>query len=233
MAVTFQIYQGEQGGEPLWTETQTIAIDPSGHYKAQLGAASLNGIPLDLFANGDARWLEAQIAGQPLQPRVLLVSVPYAMKSADAGTLGGLPPSAFVRAGAWQAANPVGGVLPALVSPVTTTGGIVGHVPLFSDTATVRGQGRARHPETTADPIRRIAIDAQLIEICLVIREQQPCQRPLSPKAPKPTYTTPSSSKSPGRCISHLGSKARISPELPFPVPDTDPLMVIGLPRSS
>jgi hypothetical protein len=39
-----------------------------------------------------------QVQGQAEQPRVLLVSAPYALKAGDAGTIGGLPPSAFVLA---------------------------------------------------------------------------------------------------------------------------------------
>jgi hypothetical protein len=39
-----------------------------------------------------------QISGQAEQPRVLLLSVPYALKAADAETIGGLPPSAFMKA---------------------------------------------------------------------------------------------------------------------------------------
>src|SRR5277367_5521183 len=89
--VTFQIYKDEVGGEALWTESQTVAIDSTGHYKVQLGAANPNGLPADLFASGEARWLEVQVAGETPQPRVLLVSVPYALKAADATTLGGLP----------------------------------------------------------------------------------------------------------------------------------------------
>jgi hypothetical protein len=95
VAATFLIYKDEQGGEPLFTEAQTVNLDPVGHYKAQLGASLSNGIPISLFASGEARWLEVQIAGEAPQPRVLLVSVPYALKAADAATLGGLPASAF------------------------------------------------------------------------------------------------------------------------------------------
>ena len=97
-SITFLIYKDEQGGEPLFAETQTVALDATGHYKAQLGATLTNGIPIDLFVTGEARWLEVQIAGEAPQPRVLLVSVPYALKAADAATLGGLPPSAFALA---------------------------------------------------------------------------------------------------------------------------------------
>src|SRR5271168_1116691 len=99
VTATFLIYKDEQGGEPLFTEIQTVALDPVGRYNAQLGASLSSGIPLSLFASGEARWLEVQIAGQPPQARTLLASVPYAMKAADAATLGGLPASAFVLAG--------------------------------------------------------------------------------------------------------------------------------------
>ncbi len=39
-----------------------------------------------------------QLQGQTEQPRVLLVSVPYAFKAHEADTLAGLPVSAFLRA---------------------------------------------------------------------------------------------------------------------------------------
>ena len=138
-SVTFQIYKDEVGGEALWTETQTVAIDSTGHYKVQLGAANPNGLPTDLFASGEARWLEVQIAGEGTQPRVLLVSVPYALKAADAATLGGLPPSAFALAR--SASEAVGAASPAIMpnatSNVTTTGGTLGFVPEFSGTSSV------------------------------------------------------------------------------------------------
>ena len=137
-AVTFLIYKGEQGGEPLFAETQTVTPDPSGQYKAQLGASLSNGIPIDLFASGEARWLEVQIAGEQPQPRVLLVSVPYALKAADAATLGGLPASAYALAGSKTAANAVtSAITPDGVTTVTTTGGVSGHVAEFSGASAI------------------------------------------------------------------------------------------------
>ncbi len=132
--VTFQIYKDEVGGEALWTETQTVAIDSAGHYKVQLGAANPNGLPADLFASGEARWLEVQVAGEAPQPRVLLVSVPYALKAADAATLGGLPPSAFALARpASEAAGAVSpAIMPNVISNVTTTRGTANKVAGFS-----------------------------------------------------------------------------------------------------
>jgi len=96
--VTFLIYKDEQGGAPLWMETQNVNPDRTGHYTVQLGAANSHGLPSDIFQSGEARWLAAQVAGEAEQARVLLVSVPYALKAADAETIGGLPPSAFLRA---------------------------------------------------------------------------------------------------------------------------------------
>ena len=94
--VTFAIYGEQSEGAPLWLETQNVQPDSKGNFTAQLGAATSGGMPLQLFSSGQARWLGVQINGGEEQPRVLLVSVPYALKAADAQTLGGLPPSAFV-----------------------------------------------------------------------------------------------------------------------------------------
>jgi hypothetical protein len=97
--LTFSLYAAQQGGEPLWTETQNnVPLDPTGHYSVQLGITRRNGVPTTLFTKGEARWLGVRIAEQSEQPRVLLLSVPYALKAGDAATIGGLPPSAFVLA---------------------------------------------------------------------------------------------------------------------------------------
>jgi hypothetical protein len=65
-----------------------------------LGSTSSTGLPSDIFVAGEAHWLGMQVQGrqQEEQPRVLLVSAPYALKAGDAETIGGLPPSAFVLA---------------------------------------------------------------------------------------------------------------------------------------
>jgi hypothetical protein len=94
--VTFNIYQNEADAEPLWQETQTVQADAAGHYTVLLGAMSAQGLPMELFTSGEARWLGVGAGQLPEQPRVLLVSVPYALKAADADTLGGKPATAFV-----------------------------------------------------------------------------------------------------------------------------------------
>ena len=123
-SITFQVFKDEHGGEPLWAETQTVALDLAGRYTVRLGASSANGIPTDLFQTGEARWLEVQIAGQAPGARILLVSVPYAMKAADAATLGGLPASAFARA--WVEGRTAG------MSPQDASAGTSNFVPKFS-----------------------------------------------------------------------------------------------------
>jgi hypothetical protein len=100
VAVTFLLYKESQGGSPLWLETQNVQPDNTGHYTVMLGSTSSTGLPSDIFIAGEAHWLGVQVQGQSQeeQPRVLLVSAPYALKAGDAETIGGLPPSAFVLA---------------------------------------------------------------------------------------------------------------------------------------
>src|SRR5260370_39099865 len=96
--VTLALYKEEQGGAPLWLETQNVHLDSSGRYSVMLGATRTDGLPTDLFTSGEARWLGVQPEGQAEQPRVLLLSVPYALKAADGEPVGGLPVSAFMGA---------------------------------------------------------------------------------------------------------------------------------------
>jgi hypothetical protein len=145
--VTFSLYAEEQGGgAPLWLETQNVTPDETGRYTVQLGKNI--SLPANLFASGEARWLGIRMGGDPEQPRVLLVAVPYAMKAADADTVGGLPASAFVLA--TPATN--GGLIPHAASAtvasaassnpassdVTTTGGTVNTLPIFSTATNVQ-----------------------------------------------------------------------------------------------
>ena len=137
VGVTFSLYKDQQGGSPLWAETQNVRADETGHYTVMLGSASADGVPLSLFSSAEAHWISTQISGQPEQPRILLLSVPYALKAADAETLGALPASAFMHttAGAVQgktgatAASPAQSNLP----PAGVTGkGVKNFVPLWT-----------------------------------------------------------------------------------------------------
>jgi hypothetical protein len=98
IGITFSLYAEEAGGAALWMETQNVQADGSGHYSVLLGSTKPDGLPADIFASEQARWMGVQIEERPEQSRILLVSAPYALKAGDAETLGGLPPSAFVLA---------------------------------------------------------------------------------------------------------------------------------------
>jgi hypothetical protein len=96
--VTFALYSEADGGSPLWLETQTVQCDETGHYTALLGSATAEGLPLELFTADGERWLGAKPQGQEEQPRVLLVSVPYALRAEDANTVGGMTPQQIMAA---------------------------------------------------------------------------------------------------------------------------------------
>jgi trimeric autotransporter adhesin len=96
IGITVSLYASQEGGDPLWRESQTVQTDEQGRYTVLLGATEKDGLPLDLFGTGKAQWLAVQPEGQDEQPRVLLMAVPYALKAADADTVGGKPVSSFV-----------------------------------------------------------------------------------------------------------------------------------------
>jgi hypothetical protein len=150
--VTFLLYKDSDGSiSPLWTETQNVQADSRGHYTVVLGSTTSQGLPKDLFASGEARWLGVQPEQQSEQPRVLLLSVPYALKAADAETIGGLPASAFVLAGSSNATAAAGSKSTASAATpaskpasaqatmdVTTTGGTLNTLPLWTTSTNVQ-----------------------------------------------------------------------------------------------
>src|SRR5271167_4995936 len=142
VGVTFYLYKEKQGGAPLWLETQNVQPNSSGHYTVMLGSTTSQGIPASIFASGEAHWLGVQVQGQAEQPRVLLVSAPYALKAGDAETLGGLPPSAFVLAapvaiGSATSSSTTETVSPPVATAVTTTGGTATYLPIFNGADTI------------------------------------------------------------------------------------------------
>jgi hypothetical protein len=124
VAVTFALYKDQNGGAPLWLETQNVQTDNKGSYTALLGSTKPDGLPADLFSSNEARWLGVQPEGQAEKVRVLFVSVPYALKAADAETIGGLPPSAFVLASpSGSGSRSTGTAAGTAVSPGASVGG--------------------------------------------------------------------------------------------------------------
>ncbi len=117
-SVILAVYRDQTGGNPLWREIQNVEVDAEGHYSLLLGSTRNDGMPLDLFSSGEPRWLGVQFnrPGETEQPRVLLASVPYALKASDAETLGGRPASAYLLAGSPAAATEAA---PSVTTPVT------------------------------------------------------------------------------------------------------------------
>ena len=100
--VTLSIYAEQDGGVPLWQEMQKVTPDKTGRFTVLLGATHPDGLPPEVFASGEARWMGMLFArpGEVERARVRITSVPYALKASDAETLGGLPASAYQLASA-------------------------------------------------------------------------------------------------------------------------------------
>jgi hypothetical protein len=177
VGVTFALYKEQEGGTALWLETQSVELDEQGRYTVLLGATKNEGLPLELFAAGEPRWLGVQVnlPKELEQPRVLLVSVPYALKAADAETLGGKPLSSFMLAspvsgggagvgtvfpttGAIGAATIGGGGTQNFVAKFDATGANVVNSSIFDNGTNVgfgtSSPGRSLHIRSSAPTIR-------------------------------------------------------------------------------
>jgi len=142
VGVTFAIYAEQEGGAPLWMETQNVQMDEGGHYTVLLGASRSEGVPLDLFSTGQARWLGVEAQDIEEVPRVLLVSVPFALKAADAETLGGQPLSSFVLNTA-QATGSSGSSATTKTTAATSTGPTTAKTASSPTPLAVSGSGSA------------------------------------------------------------------------------------------
>jgi hypothetical protein len=107
IGMMFSLYELQEGGTPLWSESQNVQLDSQGRYTVLLGATRSEGLPVDLFTSGNALWLgiQPQLPGAVEMPRVLLVTVPYTLKAADADTLGGKPASTYMSVDSQNNAN--------------------------------------------------------------------------------------------------------------------------------
>jgi hypothetical protein len=72
--VTLSIYPVQEGGAPLWQETQNVAPDERGRYTLLLGATLPDGIPPAVFGSGSAQWLGTRFErpGEVEGPRAVL-----------------------------------------------------------------------------------------------------------------------------------------------------------------
>jgi hypothetical protein len=95
--VTLSIYADPVGGTPIWQETQTVTVGAQGRYSLLLGASRPDGIPAEVFSREVTHWLGTvfERPGEVEGARVRVTSVPYALRAAEADTLGGRPASDY------------------------------------------------------------------------------------------------------------------------------------------
>jgi hypothetical protein len=129
--VTFELYEEQNGSSSLWQETQRVQTDGQGRYLAYLG--SVNPLPQSAFGEERARWLGVTIQGRA-EPRVMLAAVPYALRAADADTLGGQPAADFVRARADGRLETSAGVI---AEAAVDGSGVPGQLAKFSSSTTL------------------------------------------------------------------------------------------------
>jgi hypothetical protein len=97
VTIIVSLYAHKDSTDPLWFEEQMVRADDAGKLTVLAGAATDSGIPAQLFTSAEARWIAIAVKGEPEQPRVMVVSVPYAVKARDTEMVGGRPVSDFVR----------------------------------------------------------------------------------------------------------------------------------------
>jgi hypothetical protein len=110
------IYAAADDPAPVWVEVQTVTLGDGGTYSINAGATQENGIPAELLTAGTNQWLGVTVGSGPEQPRMRLVTVPYALRAASADTLGGKTAAEFVAT-----SDLVEGVRDALDSPELQT----------------------------------------------------------------------------------------------------------------
>ena len=97
VVLVVSLYASQTDSAPVWSEEQTIALDATGHYAIFAGATQPDGLPRQFFAaDGGAQWIGVAVAGEQEQPRVRILSVPYALSAGNADTLGGASLKDFV-----------------------------------------------------------------------------------------------------------------------------------------
>jgi len=91
------VYADKDSSEALWSEEQVVKVDHKGKFALDIGATLDSGIPAEVFASASGRWVGIAVKGESEQPRIMIVSVPYAVKARDAEMIGGRAASEFVR----------------------------------------------------------------------------------------------------------------------------------------
>jgi hypothetical protein len=94
--LVISLYANQADSTPQWVEQQLVPLDQAGRYTVLAGATQADGVPQQFFLSGAARWIGVGVQGEAEQPRIRLVSIPYALKAREADTLAGKTASDFV-----------------------------------------------------------------------------------------------------------------------------------------
>jgi len=84
--MTFKLFDASIGGTLIWSETQVIPVS-EGLFNTLLG--SNNSLDASMFSE-TSRWLETMVDGEKLNPRLPMVSVPYAFQAVEASNASSL-----------------------------------------------------------------------------------------------------------------------------------------------
>ncbi|MBN2104057.1 hypothetical protein JW835_08470, partial [bacterium] len=118
--LSFSLYDVEEEGDALWTESQTVVVE-KGIFSALLGSE----IPMDLLFD-KPYWLEIKVGVDPeLTPRIALTSTAYSfrsLKSQNADSVNGISASATPAANSLYPLGP-DGKFPQSVLPAGHSGG--------------------------------------------------------------------------------------------------------------
>lgn len=95
--IIVRLHDAASGGAQVWTESNTTTATDGLVYLTLGSQSALDATVLD----GGPLWIEVQVDGQPLLPRLPVTSAAYAVRAGvaeDAELLGGQPPTAFAAA---------------------------------------------------------------------------------------------------------------------------------------
>jgi hypothetical protein len=82
--VQFRLFDAPAAGAAIWMESHVGTAVTGGVVHATLGSKTENGLDAMLF-DGRTLYLEVEVDGDTLSPRVALMTVPYAFRAASAG----------------------------------------------------------------------------------------------------------------------------------------------------
>lgn len=117
LSIVVKLYSSETATYADWQEVFTVPPDSNGNVTVEIGSTSPQKLPAELFTSNGILWVGVQIGNAAELPRTSLRAVPYALKSRDTESLGGLPASVFI-----SALGPASGSTAASSSAGTSTG---------------------------------------------------------------------------------------------------------------